>query len=296
VIRKLYKKIHNKLNFPGLAIHSSVLLKNNGRFSYGTNCAFDKDSTVLIGGELRLGSNVLVLKDTEISAEQIEIGSNISIQKHSYIFGNVKIGSYCIFGPNLYISSGIHTFKKIPFLNIHDQELLEKDQTEIKTISIGEDCWFGINVVILPGVTIGKGCIVGANSVVNKDILPYSIVAGAPAKVVSRRLEFLPPKKILSTIDYIPYFYSGFNTKREDISEEGISLLSKKVEVFIDQKDAQSLNFKVSGATYAIFESEKYYVETGSIKIRSDLFKNPIKLEFDKTEYKNIKIKEIWVI
>lgn len=51
-------------------------------------------------------------------------------------------------------------------------------------ITIGEDCWFGGNVTVLPGVTIGPGATVGAGSVVTKDVPPYSVVAGNPARVV----------------------------------------------------------------------------------------------------------------
>lgn len=295
MLSKILKKIYNKRNFPSLAIHSSVLIRNDGVFTYGTNCAFDKDSTVLISGSLSIGNDVIVLKDTEISAEQIEIGSTVSVQKHSYIFGKVKIGSYCIFGPNLYISSGVHTFKKIPYLNIRDQESLELEQLDSRPVTIGEDCWFGINVVILPGIAIGKGCIIGANSVVTKDIPPYSVVAGVPAKVISKRLDFLPPKKILSKTEFIPYFYSGFNTKKEVITNEGISLLSNQVEVFLGLNDEQFVNVLISGAEYVISGSEKKYVENGLARFQLDRIQNPIKFEFDKIEFKNIKIKAIWV-
>ena len=56
--------------------------------------------------------------------------------------------------------------------------------TEARPVVIGEGTWLGINVVVLPGVTIGKGCIVGANSVVTKDLPDYSVAAGAPAKIL----------------------------------------------------------------------------------------------------------------
>ena len=53
-----------------------------------------------------------------------------------------------------------------------------------KPVTIGNDCWFGANVVICPGVTIGEGAVVGANSTVTKDVPPYTIVVGNPAKVI----------------------------------------------------------------------------------------------------------------
>ena len=54
-------------------------------------------------------------------------------------------------------------------------------------VKIGDDVWIGRRVIILPGVTIGDGCIIGAGAVITKDIPPYSVVVGVPAKVVRRR-------------------------------------------------------------------------------------------------------------
>lgn len=51
-------------------------------------------------------------------------------------------------------------------------------------VKIGDDCWIGGNVVILPGVTIGEGCTIGASSVVTKDIPPFSVAVGSPCKVI----------------------------------------------------------------------------------------------------------------
>lgn len=53
---------------------------------------------------------------------------------------------------------------------------------------MGEDCWFGGNVTVCPGVTIGRGCTIGAGSVVTKDVPEYSVVAGNPARVI-RKIE-----------------------------------------------------------------------------------------------------------
>jgi len=55
-----------------------------------------------------------------------------------------------------------------------------------KPISIGEDCWLGGNVVVLPGVRIGRGVTVGAGSVVTKDVEDFHVVAGNPARVIRR--------------------------------------------------------------------------------------------------------------
>jgi len=57
-----------------------------------------------------------------------------------------------------------------------------------KPINIGADCWFGGNVIVLPGVTIGRGCTIGAGSVVTKDVPDFHVVAGNPARII-RKIE-----------------------------------------------------------------------------------------------------------
>ncbi|MRS01689.1 hypothetical protein EG832_00440 [bacterium] len=54
-------------------------------------------------------------------------------------------------------------------------------------VKIGSDCWLGANSLILPGVTIGDGAVIAAGAVVTKDVQPYSIVGGNPAKIISHR-------------------------------------------------------------------------------------------------------------
>nr|WP_143033346.1 DapH/DapD/GlmU-related protein [Prevotellamassilia timonensis] len=64
-----------------------------------------------------------------------------------------------------------------------------KDITPPGKVIIEDDCWIGFNVIILPGVTIGKGSIIGAGAVVTKSIPPYSVAGGVPAKVIKSRLK-----------------------------------------------------------------------------------------------------------
>jgi acetyltransferase-like isoleucine patch superfamily enzyme len=56
-------------------------------------------------------------------------------------------------------------------------------------VTVGADCWIGMGVSILPGVTIGEGCVIGAGSVVVKDLAPYSVAVGNPARALRDRRE-----------------------------------------------------------------------------------------------------------
>jgi acetyltransferase-like isoleucine patch superfamily enzyme len=294
-MKSIIKKIKNKLKYPGLLINPSVLLVKNGELRYGKNCMIDRESTIVITGSLTLGDDVIILKDTDIDAIKIKIGSKVSIQKHSFIFGEVTIGSFCIFAPNVFISSGMHEFKKIPELSIKEQDQYEKKSSDDRAITIGEDCWLGINVVVLPGVSIGKGCIVGANSVVSKSIPPYSVAVGIPAKVVSERLKFNPPKKMVPSIENIPYFYSGFDTSRDKISQDGISLLSCIVEICLNVENANAIKIKLTNATHCTVGKKKYIINENIITIPVTDSRQLVEIEFDKNEYTNLKIKEIWL-
>jgi acetyltransferase-like isoleucine patch superfamily enzyme len=149
-------------------------------------------------GRLTIGKKVWISSDVEIETDSaVHIDEGTSLQRRCTIIGDVKIGKGCIFSPNVFVSSGTHPFRYIPHLPIREQEaLLAKDPQKAKEfdkpIRIEDDCWLGTNVCICPGVTIGKGAIVGANAVVTKDVAPYTVVAGIPAQMISKRLETKP--------------------------------------------------------------------------------------------------------
>ena len=96
----------------------------------------------------------------------------------------VTIGDYNNFGPNVTIVTPMH-----PMLGEERRGMICSDGTErflcyAKPVKIGNDCWFGANVVVCPGVTIGDNCVIGAGSVVTRDIPSNSFAAGVPAKVI----------------------------------------------------------------------------------------------------------------
>jgi len=79
-------------------------------------------------------------------------------------------------------------------------------------VVIEDDCWVGVNSVVMPGCKIGRGVVVGANSIVTRDIEPYTVVAGAPAVALKKRLQFAPPEEISAErATDMPYFYAGFS-------------------------------------------------------------------------------------
>lgn len=125
---------------------------------------------------------ILDIKSVFINGKNIEIGQYCYIGPFAYIngVGDVVIKSGTLVGPYVKILSGTHNFRSdisIPY-----------DSVVLKgKVLIEENVWIGSGVTILPGVSIGEGSIVGAGTIITKDVEPYSIVVGNPARVIGYR-------------------------------------------------------------------------------------------------------------
>jgi acetyltransferase-like isoleucine patch superfamily enzyme len=104
---------------------------------------------------------------------------------------SVVIGKFCSIAAGVrIIASGEHNYKAIstfPFYAHYLKKNVEKDTLTKGNVIIGNDVWIGANAVILSGVTIGDGAVIGAGSIVTKDVPPYAIVFGVPAKLTKYR-------------------------------------------------------------------------------------------------------------
>ena len=116
--------------------------------------------------------------------ENIEIGSKLSIHENSTIaaHGGISIGSNVSIGSNCIISSSNHNFQN-PSIPIKNQGI------SLQKVSIGNNVWIGARVTILAGVKIGDNCIIGASSVVTRNIDNNSIAVGSPAKKIKSLYE-----------------------------------------------------------------------------------------------------------
>lgn len=113
----------------------------------------------------------------------LEIGQGCYIGRFAQINAAHKVilEDKVLIADKVYISDMDHDFSD-PMLPIMDQGVTSKGCIRLKS-----GCWIGTGSVILSGVTVGKNAIVGANSIVNRDVPDYSVVAGAPAKVIRQR-------------------------------------------------------------------------------------------------------------
>jgi acetyltransferase-like isoleucine patch superfamily enzyme len=135
----------------------------DGRLEVGEHTLFEPNVWITVGDEarVRIGSGTFLNLGVMVAALEL-----------------VEIGSHCMFANGCFVTDSNHRYddpdKPVPW-----QGFDSKGPTRI-----GDNVWLGANVVVTSGVTIGERSVIGANSVVTRDIPPYSIAAGAPAKVL----------------------------------------------------------------------------------------------------------------
>jgi acetyltransferase-like isoleucine patch superfamily enzyme len=181
-------RLINLLSLRGIFLESKRFLKI---YKYRAN-----NLRILLGCEIinsNVGNNVFLGENVTLS--------HSSVGDHSYISNNSKlrntiVGKFCSIGPNVQIILGKHPANFVSthpafysnnkaFMTFADKNYIE----EYEHVSIGNDVWIGEGVVIPNGVIIGDGAIITARAVVTKDVAPYSIVGGIPAKHIKDRFD-----------------------------------------------------------------------------------------------------------
>jgi acetyltransferase-like isoleucine patch superfamily enzyme len=169
---------------PRATIHHSKLLRSPGVFI---------DDRVLIyqdlnGGRVELARNVQIYRDTIIqtgAGGSFSIGSRSTIQPRCQLSaykGRIQIGEDVQIAPNCSFYPYDH--------NVRPGELIKNQPLQTKGgIVVEDDVWLGVGVIVLDGVRVSRGAVVGAGSVVTKDIPEEAIAVGSPARVVKSRYE-----------------------------------------------------------------------------------------------------------
>lgn len=137
------------------------------------------------------GNHVSIGVDSRGTWENVYVGNYVAIGARNLLLSTrakIYIGDYVMFGPNVSIITGNHRIDVLGkrMYEIKDKDKREEDDQDVK---FAGDNWVGANSTILKGVTVGEGAVIAAGSVVNKDVPPYSIVGGIPAKIIKMRFE-----------------------------------------------------------------------------------------------------------
>lgn len=154
------------------------------------------------------------------------------IDKYTYIGINTKvincqIGKFCSIASNVYIGLEAHTLNNISTSPIFTESynatgtkwIEESTFNPVQTTYIGNDVWIGYNALIKGGVSIGDGAIIGAGAIVTKDVPPYAIVGGIPAKILKYRFS----ENIISQLLSLKWW-----NMEEDIIKKKIRLFQKE--------------------------------------------------------------------
>jgi acetyltransferase-like isoleucine patch superfamily enzyme len=135
---------------------------------------------------LTIGADALIAPNVSLrNADRIAIGPRCHIGERCSLWagdasGRIDIGEDALLAPEVYITASDYTFSD-PQVPVMCQPRVERD------VTIGANTWLGRGVVVVAGVHVGAGSIVGAGAVVTRDVAPWSIVAGVPAREVGRR-------------------------------------------------------------------------------------------------------------
>lgn len=155
-----------------LYFKSSMKKLCQSKFKYfGENTEFRAGAYAITCSKISLGNNVIIRPNTMLFADPRE-GENGSI----IIEDNVMLGS----GVHIYVAN--HRFDDI------NKPIIFQGHYEAKSVILKKGCWIGANSIILPSVTIGENSVIGAGSVVTKNIPPFTVYAGNPAKLIKEIL------------------------------------------------------------------------------------------------------------
>ena len=178
MFNSLIKKILNRL--PWLRGKMHTLLYSWMYKHLGRNLKIYKNCGIYHKENIWISDNVTISFGCFISPLDLHVGENSWLGNNNFICGNVTIGRNVAIGPNVIIPGANHDIK------------VNKDTSMGNTLKIlgtviEDDVWIGGNASILDGVTVGKGAVIGAGSVVTKNIPAFSIAVGNPAKVIGQR-------------------------------------------------------------------------------------------------------------
>ena len=135
---------------------------------------------VMAGAEIGKDCNI---GDHAFIEDGATVGNGVTIKNNALIWKGVHIADYAFVGPNVVFTNDMRP--RSPRMPLMKEKALSESDWLVETV-VEEGASIGANVTILPGIRLGKYCMVGAGSVVTKDVEPFASVAGNPARVIGR--------------------------------------------------------------------------------------------------------------
>ena len=190
VLRKWFFRFLFQKVGKGVVFGRNITLRHPHKIQIGDNVVVDDYAVLDAKGEenagIRLGDNVLIGRNSILSCKEgsIFIGDYCNISANCSLLSETEIhmGKYCFLAGQCYlVAGGNHSFEDIS-VPIMFQPSVSKGG-----IKIGEDVWLGAGVIVLDGVTLERGCVVGAGSVITQSLPEYTVAVGVPARTVKNR-------------------------------------------------------------------------------------------------------------
>lgn len=153
------------------------LPESNTRFSFGARKLRAFCARHMLAA---CGQNVNVERHARFG-RGVTLGDNAGIGINASIGEQTHIGNDVLMGPDCVVYTRMHRFDRT------DIPIREQGYEPLSPVVIEDDCWLGSRCIIMPGVTLGRGCVIGAGAVVTRDVPPYAVAVGVPAKVIQYR-------------------------------------------------------------------------------------------------------------
>jgi len=115
------------------------------------------------------------------AGRRVSLGDNSNVGQGCRLLGDITIGNNVMMGPEIIILSSNHAFTDT------SRPMIEQGQDPDEPVHISDDVWIGTRAIILPGIHVGSHSVIGAGSVVTRDVDEWAIVGGNPAKVIGHR-------------------------------------------------------------------------------------------------------------
>jgi acetyltransferase-like isoleucine patch superfamily enzyme len=194
--RRFYKSILNRMGRgviigAGTQLHHARKIALGDRVAVAYRCLLDargdSNEGITIGDDVTIGRNTgLICKNGDIRiGSNVGIGANISI--HAVDGNRIEIGDNVIIAPYTYVGATMYNTDRT------DIPITLQGPKPLGGVRVEDNVWLGANVIIFDGITIGRDAIVGAGAVVTRDVPPYAVALGVPAKVVKMRNEVGAP-------------------------------------------------------------------------------------------------------
>jgi acetyltransferase-like isoleucine patch superfamily enzyme len=193
--QKLYPKLFHRMG-RGVALGRGLVLRQPSKIEIDDNTVIDDYCMLNVRGSeksgISIGKNAFIGRNTYLNTREgkIEVHdyANLSSNIRIGTSGTVVIGKYAIIAAFCYIGGVNHRIDKL------DVPISMQGSDNKGGVILEEDVWLGAGVLINDGVRIGRGSVIGAGSVVTRDIPPFSIAFGSPAKIVKNRQELAREK------------------------------------------------------------------------------------------------------